>query len=217
MSLMKLFQQGERRLRHLGEFLRKRYNSIWPPKQRLYVRSSKEERCIKSVQSLINGAYNDDFLLSPVPIVTLPVHDDSMLNPKSLCPMYDTETNRIFNLPDNHDWFESYKPLQSYLSGKSGIKIETLRNTLLFFDNLYANREHNLTLPNWVNETIYQQLDNLFDRDYELLHQTKLQQRLRGGMLLKEIRKQMNLIQKHKKFDAVRLYATVSKIECIKH
>ncbi|RWS21697.1 lysosomal acid phosphatase-like protein 3, partial [Leptotrombidium deliense] len=83
----------EQRMRHLGEFLRKRYESLWPEKDELYVRS----------------AYKEDFLSNPVKIYNADAQDDFMLSFDFYCPVFDKETERVLKLPDYFEWLKRYE------------------------------------------------------------------------------------------------------------
>ncbi|RWS19956.1 Lysosomal acid phosphatase-like protein, partial [Leptotrombidium deliense] len=104
-----LTKEGEERMRHLGKFLRKRYESLWPTKDKLYIRSNRQKRCIESIQYLITGAYNEDFIAKPVNIHNVPLEDDIMLSFDSRCPAFDLETARVLNTPETKQWLKHYE------------------------------------------------------------------------------------------------------------
>ncbi|RWS21261.1 testicular acid phosphatase precursor-like protein [Leptotrombidium deliense] len=104
-----LTDQGEQRMKNVGKFLRKRYNEIWPLKQKLFIRSSQSERCFKSVQQLLSGVYNDDFTSNPVPIMNVPPKNDTVLFPPLTCSAFIEETKTVLNLPENVKWLNKYK------------------------------------------------------------------------------------------------------------
>ncbi|RWS21806.1 lysosomal acid phosphatase-like protein 3 [Leptotrombidium deliense] len=202
-------EPGEKRMETLGQYFRKRYNTFWNPKKDIYVRTSRLDRCVKSVQNLITGAYNEYFLANPVPVESVQFEVDNMLNPMSKCPAFDNEFLRVLNLPENLKWFNSIKPLILYIAKYCGpscvTNVETFFNV---FDNLKISKLNNWTLPNWVTEDIYNQFETANNRIFVLFGYSTLQQRLTAGTFLNELKNQMNLIQSYKKFDKLRIYST---------
>ncbi|RWS22134.1 Prostatic acid phosphatase precursor-like protein, partial [Leptotrombidium deliense] len=203
-----LTQQGAQRMSDVGKFFRDRYKEIWPLKNDIYVRSSKVERCYKSVQSLISGAYNDDFLSNPIPVINLPTANDSMLYPAFHCLAFNEETLRVVNLTENVQWYENYKPLISFLMNQCGACATNLDTVYYLIDNIISSKTHNLPLPTWINDTISQQFEDIANHFFQFFCSTKLQQRLSAGVFFNEILKQMNLIQNNENFQAVKLYST---------
>ncbi|RWS24688.1 Lysosomal acid phosphatase-like protein, partial [Leptotrombidium deliense] len=177
-----IIQKGEKRMRHLGNFLRHRYNPIWRRKNELYVRSSRVDRCIKSVQNVINGAYDDDFVSHPIPIRNVAPTEDYMLNTLSICPAWMAANKRIMALPENVKWYQSYMPLLSYLTEKSGSNVTKMGDATDFYENLEISTENGLLLPHWVNETMMEQLKEINNNKYLIIFNTTLQQRLRAGI-----------------------------------
>ncbi|RWS21328.1 Lysosomal acid phosphatase-like protein, partial [Leptotrombidium deliense] len=203
-----LTDNGEKRMRHLGEFLRKRYDSIWPEKEKIYVRSNRENRCIQSAEHLISGAYNEDFLSNPVKIHNVPIEEDIMMSFNAKCPVYDKELDRVFNLPDMKQWINSYANLIKYFEEKCGSdSVDSSLKVGGLFDNFCSIKENNLTTPIWLNDTIYNRTAEFIDRYFVELFRTTLQKRLRVGSFLAEIRNQINLIESNNTFDSVRIYS----------
>ncbi|RWS22182.1 lysosomal acid phosphatase-like protein 3 [Leptotrombidium deliense] len=207
-GLSSLTDQGEQRMKDVGKYFKERYRKIWPSENDVYLRSSMVERCYQSVQCLISGAYNDNFLSNPIPIVNVPTTNDSMLYPSFHCLAFNQETVRVLYLPENVQWYENYKPLASYLTEKCGTCGATLDSVFYLIDNIISSRAHNLPIPVWINETILKQFDDIANHYYAFFCTTELQQRLSAGMFLNEIIKQMNAIQKHRKFQTVKIYST---------
>ncbi|RWS23004.1 Testicular acid phosphatase-like protein [Leptotrombidium deliense] len=208
-GLGRLTDKGEQRMRHLGQFLRKRYDSIWPAKENLYIRSSREDRCVESVKHLITGAYNEDFLSNPVKIYNIPIQDDVMLSTASLCPGFDEEFVRVLTLPENQQWVKAYTPLlKLFMEKYSSQCVQCILSAYRFTDNFVLIKEFNLTKPNWVNDTIIRQINDYSNRLFNEYRRTILQRRLRGGLFLKDLQDQMDLIANSKKFYNVRIYSS---------
>ncbi|RWS24600.1 lysosomal acid phosphatase-like protein 3 [Leptotrombidium deliense] len=204
-GLGRLTDKGEQRMKHLGEFLRKRYGTFWPTKENLYIRSSREVRCVDSVKHLISGAYNNDFLSDPVKINNIALEDDIMLSPGSSCPAFDQETIRVSRLPENQQWIKTYSLLVNKFGSQHAITFLSLPR---FLDNFELIKEYNLTMPNWINDTIYQQINDYSHRRFTANVRTILQRRLRAGLFLKELYNQMNLIERNEKFNNIRIYSS---------
>ncbi|RWS20615.1 uncharacterized protein B4U80_14249, partial [Leptotrombidium deliense] len=189
-----LTDKGEQRMRHLGEFLRERYESLWPEKNELYVRSS---------------AYKEDFLSNPVKIYNVDAQNDFMLSFDFNCPVFDKETERVLKSPDYFEWLKSYTPLLLYLEKNIGARFDrTITTTSRLFDNFLLSKKYNLTFPNWITDTIYEQMREFRDRFFDIHSRSILQKRLRAGAFLKELEDQMKLIESNKNFKKVHIYSS---------
>ncbi|RWS19867.1 lysosomal acid phosphatase-like isoform X2 [Leptotrombidium deliense] len=131
-----------------------------------------------------------------------------MLSSVSNCSTFEAEYRRVLNLTETVNWLSNYQSLISYLSDQCGRCARSLRSLYLLGENIVDIKNENLQLPSWLNSTQLKQLEELYNVIFDYLFRTELEQRLRAGMFLNELRKQMFLIKKCKKFYPVRIYST---------
>uniref|UniRef100_A0A8R1HRY0 Acid phosphatase n=1 Tax=Caenorhabditis japonica TaxID=281687 RepID=A0A8R1HRY0_CAEJA len=62
-----------------------------------------------------------------------------------------------------------------------------LKDTWKIFDNFFCEKQHNISWPDWMNETVFERVDQLYNEVSKLEFHTEKLRRLRGGTLLEEI------------------------------
>ncbi|CAG2107647.1 unnamed protein product, partial [Medioppia subpectinata] len=80
----------------------------------------------------------------------------------------------------------------NYVSSNTGLNITNLTAAEEVFDTLLIEKENKYELPLWVDEHTYHTLSQISDMTFYFDFSTKLIQRLRTGLLLKDIIKNMN-------------------------
>uniref|UniRef100_A0A914XXJ7 Acid phosphatase n=1 Tax=Panagrolaimus superbus TaxID=310955 RepID=A0A914XXJ7_9BILA len=155
--------------------------------------------------SASNGTYpsiqNWPTKFSPIPVHTIDKKTDHILNadPSSCLRMDELEAEQVA-----HGKFIQYLtaqlPLLLEISEKSGDKITDVAGLRNFYDAITIERIHNMTLPAWITDSIFNQVKTIVEtcEDYifgsagfgkaensELI-------KLKGGLLLQEMIKNMD-------------------------
>ncbi|CAG2161546.1 unnamed protein product [Oppiella nova] len=199
-----LTPRGKQRMYGLGKYLRKRYQDFLSSNPReVQIRSSAADRCLESVALVMAGLYrpegrwqwNNDLghQWQPFPIQTEPRDVDGMLNSGSKCLAAEQELTRIHNSPEYLQYVDQSKDILNYVSSNTGLNITDLNGAEEVFDTLLIEKENGYPLPRWASDaTTYEKLSQISDMTFYFDFSTQLVQRLRTGLLLKDIIKHMN-------------------------
>jgi|UniRef100_A0AC35FXY6 hypothetical protein len=172
----------------------------------LNVRSTDVDRTLVSAYSHLVGLYSNSngtypsiqnwpTKFSPIPVHTVKDSEDHLLNADPSClRMDELEAEQVA-----HGKFIQYMaaqlPLLLEISEKSGDKITDVKGLKNFYDAIIIERIHNMTLPAWITDSIYNQVKTIVEtcEDYifgsagfgksensELI-------KLKGGLLLQEM------------------------------
>lgn len=181
----------------LGTYIRQRYlgflNTSYYANQVL-VNSTDIDRTLNSVASNLAGLYppsddeiwNQNLLWQPIAIHTLPVPLDLLLDPDSDCPTYDAESDRVFASPEMQAIDAENEGLYEYLTNNTGTLVDNIIETGYIYDTIMIEKLYNLTTPSWV-DPVYDQMHNLSDMGFVWRYKSPLEQRLKGGGILKRI------------------------------
>lgn len=190
--------KGKQRMYNLGVYLAKRYRGfLGSSPLETYIRSSGSDRCLQSVSLVMAGLYppesrwkwNKDLgnVWQPFPIQTVPHDYDGMLNPESFCKKGKQEIERIYNSPVVQEYANQMKATLQYVKDNSGSEQMDLIVAEEVFDTLLIENEYNMKLPAWVDPYAYQQLADIMAKTFVFSGMTREIQRLRTGLLLKDI------------------------------
>ncbi|XP_076233585.1 lysosomal acid phosphatase-like [Calliopsis andreniformis] len=196
-----LTKEGMVRMYNVGRWIRDRYGSIIGPKyeSRLsLIQSSYADRCIMSAQVLLAALYpptSDEIFVPglnwrPVPVHSTPRQLDKIIVVKAPCPRlnealkeaYANESTHPESLPENY-----YRELSAY----TGQKIATITDVELLYNIFEIEEQNGLKLPAWTSKYYNREMREIAARSLAIFTSNTLQQRLRGGPLLKEILQHM--------------------------
>jgi len=146
----------------LGRWLRDRYRDFLPSeylKENFYVRSSSIDRCLMSAAANLAGLYppTDDQIWNPklpwrpVPIHSLPILQDFILEMPFACPKYEEMYLDLLQSEEFKEIDALNSKLYSYLERNLGVKIESFIDVGRWYDVLRIEELNNLTLPNWTH------------------------------------------------------------------
>lgn len=177
------------------------------------VQSSYAERCIISAQSLLAALYSlasEDSILDlapfPVPINSTPRNLDKLIVVKASCPRLDKELKEAYiNESIRSDAF-----LATYfaeLANYTGQKISTVTDVEFVYNTLEIEALNNLPLPEWTKKFYNEKMRELAARSLTLFTSNTVQQRLRGGPMLKEILEHMKYTQNQQNWKKMYLYS----------
>ncbi|CAB3365834.1 Hypothetical predicted protein [Cloeon dipterum] len=198
-----LTMKGKKRMYLLGKYLRKRYQSLIPPLYQfedIYVLSSDADRCIMSVEVLLNALYpplpfekiHPSLDWQPIPIHTVPRDLDKVVSAKAPCPKYTEALQCVYNSSysvkintDNHELLEM-------LTLKSGQSVENYAQAESLYNTLALQKELGLTLPEWATDEVLERMKQLAIDSLAAFTHTKFMRKIRGGPLLAELRDRLN-------------------------
>lgn len=189
---------GKMQQYELGKFLKKRYlngfmNSSYNDDE-ITVRSTDKSRTLMSAYTNLAGLYppkdhekwNPNLDWQPIPVHTLPKDEDQLLYMTSNCPRYMQIYNEFINSEYYQGFLEDKRVWIDFVSQKAGVETEIEAITSVY-DNLFCKTAHNISLPNWANSTVMQELKEIQEfkmESYFYLPEMKI---LKGGVLLGEM------------------------------
>ena len=131
----------------------------------------------------------------PVPIHTLPHSIDNLLVRGNNCPRYNAMCHELWTSrppPEVVEEKNKYAAFWDEVRRNAGLSPHKPLQDMWFIpDALFVERSNGLTLPSWVNETVYQHLMNYKDLNFQMMVYNQTLARLAGGNLLNEMRNNM--------------------------
>ncbi|KAF5273369.1 hypothetical protein FQR65_LT04661 [Abscondita terminalis] len=181
----------------LGQLLRKKYEGFLSDyyfPDLVQVRSSASDRCIMSAQVLAAGLFppvqeqiwNPDLLWQPIPVNYLPKNRDNVIALRSECPKYAETLKQVYMSPRIKKINDENKNLYNYLSKVTGGNINDVNAVEYLYNTLVIEKRNNLTLPEWINDTLLHKLEEFAVLNYAIFSDNTLMKRLSGGGFLKE-------------------------------
>ncbi|XP_072757054.1 venom acid phosphatase Acph-1-like isoform X1 [Anoplolepis gracilipes] len=207
-----LTNQGKMTEYRIGTMLRQRYNhflgSIYHPRD-IYAISSDTDRTKMSLQLMLAGLYppnviqmwNLDLPWLAIPTHYIPERVDIVLKSES-CPIYKAALTEVKKMKEVREKIAVYKDFYKYLSEKTGLVIEEPLPVYEVYNLLTAQKNMNLTLPEWCTDEVYRKMQDIIVLEYDIRSYTTQLKRLNGGMLVKKFTDNMNA----KSEDARKMY-----------
>jgi len=192
-GLGQLTNQGKLTEYRIGTMLRQRYHkflgTIYYPRD-IYAVSSDTDRTKMSLQLMLAGLYPPDIsqVWNPnlrwlaIPTYYAPKKVD-MLFKSTECPAYKAALAETKEMKEVRDKIAVYEDFYKFLSEKTGATIE---NALNLYNMLTAQKNFNLTLPEWCTDDVYRRMQEVIVLEYEIRSYTTQLKRLNGGMLIKK-------------------------------
>ncbi|KAL0113405.1 hypothetical protein PUN28_012515 [Cardiocondyla obscurior] len=198
-GLAQLTNKGKLTEFKIGTMLRQRYKdfleSISYP-QDIYAISSDSLRTKMSLQLMLAGLFppntsllwNPNLLWLPMPTYHVPKKLDILFKSEN-CPIYKEAIAETKKLKEIQDQFAVYEDLYKFVNNKTG-KIN--ENILDLYNLLTAQKNMNLTLPEWCTNNVYLQMQQIVVLEYKIRSYTTLLKRLNGGMFIKRFIENLN-------------------------
>ncbi|XP_075227467.1 prostatic acid phosphatase-like [Lycorma delicatula] len=190
-----LTKKGKTQLYNVGKLLRKKYKNFIP-RYSVYsvkVNSSDMDRCLMSSAALLAGLFppegddiwNDQLIWQPIPIHTLPVTQDKVLAPLSLCPRFTLERESIISELARHETEED-KCFYQYLTENMGQNI-SLNDIPDLHATFIIEERNGLILPEWTKKIYPEKMNEIAQLAASTNTWNKLLKRFYGGPVIKEI------------------------------
>ncbi|XP_018495381.1 lysosomal acid phosphatase [Galendromus occidentalis] len=217
-GLGELTKEGCRMHYKMGSFLKAHYsNFITGDPKEIHVQSSDKNRCLDSASCHLAGMYRpapeQRFLVGlpwqPVPVHTRPNDEDGLLAPgNNNCPNADRAYELLKTTPEAKQSIEKYKSLYSNLSRWTGANITDWESAGRIYDTIMIERLYGLNVPQWAIDS-YDELENQEDLSFIWYAKSPILQRLRAGLLAKEILNNMLLsVTKNSNDVRIHMYST---------
>ncbi|CAD5217721.1 unnamed protein product [Bursaphelenchus okinawaensis] len=221
-GLGELTVKGEGQQYELGKLLRQRYDGFLDKKYspfQIYVRSSDYNRTLASAQANLIGLFppedselfNKQLRWRPIPVHTIPKNEDRELFDRITCPHADTEEDSVYGSAEVKILEDHNADFLQFLAEKTGLydKQVPLRNMWKIFDPLMAEWSHRdeHKLPEWVNETVRNEIWRLYDMSSFYLYDSPLLRRLRCGPLFSAIVGRMDDVVNGRRDQREKFYA----------
>lgn len=103
---------------------------------------------------------------------------------KTKCDKYDqmfedvNQSDKVLNI------IKENQALFNHLTKYSGSNISTIENVEMLYNTLEIEQFHNLTLPNWLDETVLAQMRSLAALNLALYSETEYMKRMKGGNII---------------------------------
>jgi hypothetical protein len=207
-------RKGKTRMYEFGKTIRQKYiNYLGVSPREVSVRSSSTTRTLESAQCFIAGLYkpegywvwnNDSNIDSgviaqhwqPIAIDTVPAASDGLLRTTANCPNADKLWLNFMKSDEVKNYLNDKEKFIEELSHKTGdeywsVEPSPLRPLEFLSTTLRIEREHELPSPEWADNNTLDILRDLELHAFYFDWKTKEIQRLRAGLLLKELSNNM--------------------------
>ncbi|KZC06429.1 Lysosomal acid phosphatase [Dufourea novaeangliae] len=192
-----LTKKGMLRMYNVGQWIREKYGSLIGRKyeSRLtLVQSSYADRCLMSAQALLAGLYPplpDEIFVPglnwrPIPVHSTPRNLDKTIVVKVPCPRLEEALKEAYTNESMRLGTPSAKYYEE-LSYYTGQNLSTITDIEFLYNTLEIEEQSGLNLPEWTKKYYNREMRDIAARSLAIFTSNTLQQRLRGGPLLKEI------------------------------
>lgn len=141
----------------LGQYLRTKYQNLIGPTgyspDRVYVRSTDEDRNLMSTECTLAGLFppiskqevwNVNLNWQPLPIHTIPLDDDYLLNSFVECARFDQLFERRLNDPEVTYLMEKYRPLIEFMEQNAGTPLRRVDDVWKLYSGLVIEHRRKL-------------------------------------------------------------------------
>lgn len=105
---------------------------------------------------------------------------------KSNCTEYDKEFAEVQNSTKMQQYNEEYHELYKFLTDQTGRTVNNIEHVESLYNTLEIYQLNNLSLPNWVNDTLMAQMRAIGAENLAIYSETEYMKRMKGGNALKE-------------------------------
>lgn len=133
--------------------------------------------------------WNNELNWQPIPIHTIPLSEDYLLNSFVPCPRFDHMFKEHMESMEIKSLLENHKELINFMERNSGQPLPALVDVLNLYNILYVENLKGLDLPEWANIALESNhtLDYLGAINYQSVTHSIEMKKLRAGFLIREI------------------------------
>lgn len=129
----------------------------------------------------------DDLAWQPVPLVTIPREQDTLIIQRRECPRYDIEMKRELQSESIRKYEQDNSQLYRFAAEQSGANITSFAQIDQLHNSLNAIESAGWRLPQWVQEIYPKNTSKICLRYLKFLSESEFMKKARGGSLLTEI------------------------------
>lgn len=193
-----LTNYGKQTLYNLGYWLRDRYGKLLGPLYSpdiLHAQSTGVTRTQMSIELVLASLFppqgtalewNRMLNWQPVPFISEPLDQDTLLLVRTSCPRYHEALNAVLESPEIQNIMNDNQDLFNNLTTLTGMDIRTPDDVQSLYSTLKAESDFNLTLPEWTQDYYPEKLLPLTRLSYILNVYNDELKKLKGGPFLKK-------------------------------
>ncbi|KAH8367705.1 hypothetical protein KR084_001731 [Drosophila pseudotakahashii] len=194
---------GKRELFEMGRWLHRRYGEFMGPyyrPERLHAQATASPRAMMSLQTTLASMFeprgtpmewNKHLNWQPIPIVSEPLDEDSLLLVRTPCPRYFEALEEVFKRPEVIAETEPYEQMFRELTNLTGKSIQSAEDINSLYITLLAEQEFGYQLPAWTKDYFPDRMQFLAEQSYVYNAYTPEMQKIKGGPFLKRMYKEM--------------------------
>lgn len=140
----------------MGKYLREKYQNLIGPKyspNEVYVRSTDHDRNLQSAECTIAGLFppiskeerwNEHINWQPIPIHTISLEDDFLLNSFVECARFDQLFERRINDPEVTYLMDTHRSLIEFMAENSGMSLQRVDDVWKLYSGLVIEQRNKL-------------------------------------------------------------------------
>ncbi|BFF97119.1 prostatic acid phosphatase [Drosophila madeirensis] len=195
---------GKRELYEMGRWLNRRYSEFMGPyyrPDRLHAQATASPRAMMSLQTTLASMFepkgtpmewNKKLNWQPIPIVSEPLDQDSLLLVRTPCPRYFEAWEEVFKRPEVIAETKPYEQMFRELTNLTGMPVRNAEDVNSLYITLLAEKEFGYELPSWTKDYFPDRMQFLAEQSYIYNAYTPEMQKIKGGPFLKRMYKEMS-------------------------
>ncbi|XP_034106762.1 prostatic acid phosphatase [Drosophila albomicans] len=195
--------RGKKELFDMGRWLHRRYGDFMGPfyrPDRLHAQATASPRALMSLQTTLASMFeprgtamewNRQLNWQPIPIVSEPLEQDSLLLVRTPCPRYFEARDEVFKLPEVIAEQAPFADMLSELSNLTGMPMRNAEDVNSLYITLLAEQEFGYKLPVWAKDYFPKRMQFLAEQSYVYNAYTPEMQKIKGGPFLRKMYDEM--------------------------
>ncbi|EDW76777.1 uncharacterized protein Dwil_GK19447 [Drosophila willistoni] len=194
---------GKRELYEMGRWLKYRYGDFmgdfYRP-ERLHAQATASPRALMSLQTTLAGMFppngtpmewSQQLNWQPIPIVSEPLDQDSLLLVRTPCPRYFEAREEVLKRPEVIAEQKPYEEMFKELTKLTGMRVRNAEDVNSLYITLQAEEAFGYKLPDWTKAYYPERMQFLAEQSYVYNAYTKEMQKIKGGPFLKKMYAEM--------------------------
>ncbi|XP_030388048.1 venom acid phosphatase Acph-1 [Scaptodrosophila lebanonensis] len=195
--------KGKRELFELGRWLRYRYGDFLGPYYKpdhLHAQATASPRALMSLQTVLASLFppkgtpmewDKQFNWQPIPILSEPLDQDSLLLVRTPCPRYFEAREEVFKRAEVLAELEPYQQMFRELTNLTGMPVGSAEDVNSLYITLLAEQEFGYKLPEWTKKYFPERMQFLAEQSYVYNAYTPEMQKIKGGPFLRKMYDEM--------------------------